>query len=189
MEKSDHRQRRLLRARSERPRDRRPAEFGYELASSDVECHLTRPTGVMSVEHNITPQIGGPKFTIQWEVQRMSASLIGRLGSSTFRLSTAGVDDRSRARASSESAPRPFRHGIRRRGGTIFRSALPSGRTAGPSRHANSPHPSSREGHHSTAGWSRVSFYWIWSCTVFMLRPRLVPGSSGIRCRQPICGA
>jgi hypothetical protein len=26
-------------------------------------------------------------------------------------------------------------------------------RTAGPSRHANSPHPSSREGHHSTARW------------------------------------
>lgn len=26
--------------------------------------------------------------------------------------------------------------------------------TAGPSGHANSPHPSSREGHHSTAGWS-----------------------------------
>ncbi len=27
-------------------------------------------------------------------------------------------------------------------------------RTAGPSRHANSPHPWSREGHHSTARWS-----------------------------------
>jgi hypothetical protein len=27
-------------------------------------------------------------------------------------------------------------------------------RTAGPSDQANSPHPSSREGHHSTAGWS-----------------------------------
>src|SRR3954466_5511848 len=27
-------------------------------------------------------------------------------------------------------------------------------RTAGPSRHANSSHPSSREGHLSTAGWS-----------------------------------
>ncbi len=39
----------------------------------------------------------------------------------------------------------------RRRGGTIFRAALPS---AGPSGHANSPHPSSREGHHSTAWWS-----------------------------------
>jgi hypothetical protein len=27
-------------------------------------------------------------------------------------------------------------------------------KTSGPSGHANSPHPSSREGHHSTAGWS-----------------------------------
>ena len=31
---------------------------------------------------------------------------------------------------------------------------LAVGVTAGPSGHANSPHPSSREGHHSTAGWS-----------------------------------
>ena len=31
---------------------------------------------------------------------------------------------------------------------------LPVRRTAGPSGHANSPHPSSREGHHSTARWS-----------------------------------
>jgi hypothetical protein len=33
--------------------------------------------------------------------------------------------------------------------------------TAGPSRHANSPHPSSRKGHLSTAGWIRVSSYRI----------------------------
>jgi hypothetical protein len=52
---------------------------------------------------------------------------------------------------STESAHRPFHHGIRRQGGTIFQAALPS---AGPSRHANSPHPSSREGHYSTAWWS-----------------------------------
>jgi hypothetical protein len=31
---------------------------------------------------------------------------------------------------------------------------LAVGRTAGPSRHAISPHPSSREGHHSTAWWN-----------------------------------
>ena len=30
--------------------------------------------------------------------------------------------------------------------------------TIGPSGHANSPHPSSREGHHSTAGWSSSVF-------------------------------
>ena len=83
---------------------------------------------------------------------RMSASLIGRLGSSTFRLSAAAVSmSLTGSCFSSESAPRPFHHGIRRRGGTIFRATLPS---AGPSGHANSPHPSSREGHHSTAWWS-----------------------------------
>jgi hypothetical protein len=31
--------------------------------------------------------------------------------------------------------------------------------TIGPSGHTNSPHPSSREGHHSTARWSSISFY------------------------------
>ena len=82
----------------------------------------------------------------------MSASLIGRLGSSTFRLSAAAVSmSLTGSCFSSESALGPFHHGIRRRGGAIFRLALP---LAGPSGHANSPHPSSREGHHSTAGWS-----------------------------------
>src|SRR6201997_955307 len=35
-----------------------------------------------------------------------------------------------------------------------LRVGLAVRRTAGPSGHANSPHPSSREGHHSTARWS-----------------------------------
>src|SRR6266849_7732484 len=34
-------------------------------------------------------------------------------------------------------------------------------RTAGPSGHTNSPHPSSREGHHSTAGGARFSSYGV----------------------------
>jgi hypothetical protein len=85
----------------------------------------------------------------------MSASLIGRLGSIAFRLSTRTVSmSLTGSCFSSESALRPFHHGIRRRGGTIFGSALPSNETAGPSGHANSPHPSSREGHHTTARWS-----------------------------------
>src|SRR5262245_63605242 len=59
----------------------------------------------------------------------MSASLIGRLGSSAFRLSTISVlMSLAGSRFSSESAPRPFHHGIRRQGGTIFRAALPSNR-------------------------------------------------------------
>jgi hypothetical protein len=35
----------------------------------------------------------------------------------------------------------------------------------------------------------RVSSYWIRCCTVFMLLLWPVLGSSGTRCRQPICGA
>ena len=57
----------------------------------------------------------------------MSASLIGRLGSSVFRRSTAAVSmSLTGSCFSSESAPGPFHHGIRERGGTIFWSALPS---------------------------------------------------------------
>src|SRR5262249_38140154 len=63
-------------------------------------------------------------------------------------------------------------------------------RTVGPSGHANSPHPSSREGHHSTARWRLECPYGIRCCTVFMLLLLWpVLGSSGTRCRQPICGA
>src|SRR5258705_10458146 len=57
----------------------------------------------------------------------MSASLIGHLGSSAFRLSTTtGSMSLTGSCFSSESAPGPFHHGIRGRGGTIFRAALPS---------------------------------------------------------------
>jgi len=60
-------------------------------------------------------------------LQRMSASLIGRLGSSAFRLSTSAVSTSlAGSRFSSESAPRPFHHGIRERGRTIYWAALPS---------------------------------------------------------------
>src|SRR5205807_1417113 len=55
---------------------------------------------------------------------------------------------------SSESAPGPFHHGIRGRGGAIFGAALPSDEQQVQADIANSPHPSSREGHHSTAWWS-----------------------------------
>ena len=57
----------------------------------------------------------------------MSASLIGRFGSSAFRLSTTTVSmSLAGSCFSSESAPGPFHHGIRERGGPIFRAALPS---------------------------------------------------------------
>src|SRR5216684_9183616 len=49
------------------------------------------------------------------------SSLIGHLGSSAFRLSTTTVSmSLAGSCFSSESAPGPFHHGIRRRGGTIF---------------------------------------------------------------------
>src|SRR6188472_94406 len=56
------------------------------------------------------------------DVRVESASLIGHLGSSTFRLSTTAAVSMSLAGScfSSESAPGPFHHGIRGRGGTIF---------------------------------------------------------------------
>src|SRR5499433_3979976 len=51
-------------------------------------------------------------------------------------------------------------------------------RTAGPSGHANSPHPSSREGHHSTARWGSIFLLLDLILHGFMLLPRLVSGSS-----------
>src|SRR6516164_8553528 len=82
----------------------------------------------------------------------MSASLIGRMRSSAFRLSTITVS-RSLAstRFSSESAPGPSIMGSEDEVEQSLGRPCP---TAGPSGHANSPHPSSREGHYSTAWWS-----------------------------------
>src|SRR3974390_502910 len=59
------------------------------------------------------------------KIDAVVASLIGRSGSSTFRLSTSAVSvSLTGSCFSSESAPRPFHHGSRERGGTIFRAAL-----------------------------------------------------------------
>src|SRR6266852_2617897 len=63
----------------------------------------------------------------KWAVRATSASLIGHLGSSAFRLSATTVSmSLAGSCFSSASAPGPFHHGIRRRGGTIFTAALPS---------------------------------------------------------------
>src|SRR5450759_1814796 len=60
-------------------------------------------------------------------VRLESASLIGCLRSSAFRPSATAMSmSLASSCFSSESAPGPFHHGIRRRGGTIFWSALPS---------------------------------------------------------------
>src|SRR6516162_8676263 len=43
VEIADHRHRRLLRARRERPRDRRTAECGQQFPPSDGDCHTPPP--------------------------------------------------------------------------------------------------------------------------------------------------
>jgi hypothetical protein len=88
------------------------------------------------------------------------SSLIGRSEASafqTFRGRIVGVA-REPALLSGIGAQRPFQYGIRRRGGTISVAALrqTNGR---PDRFTNSPHPSSREGHHSTTRRIQISSY------------------------------
>ena len=117
------------------------------------------------------------------------ASLIGRCGSSAFRLSTAVVVDVSRGLAllfglgtkalpSWESRTR----WNNLTGGLAFRG------TAGPSDQTNSPHPSSREGHHSTAGWSSsfllsdVILYGFHAATACSLVQRNSVPSTQMRC-------
>jgi hypothetical protein len=69
----------------------------------------------------------GQSLPARFSSRPMSASLIGHLGSSTFRLATMPVSmSLTGSCFSSESAPRPFHHGIRRRGGTTYATALPS---------------------------------------------------------------
>jgi hypothetical protein len=89
---------------------------------------------------------------------------------------------------SSESALRPFHHGIRRRGGTIYWTALPSvERQVQATLRTHLIHRPARD-IFPPLGGARVSSYRMCSCMVFMmLLP--VPGSSGTRCRQPRCGA
>ena len=82
----------------------------------------------------------------------MSASLIGRLRSSAFRLSTTAASASLAGSCfSSESAQGPSSMGSEDKVEQSLGRPCPM---TGPSGHANSPHPSSREGRHSTAWWS-----------------------------------
>src|SRR5437588_1482085 len=106
-----------------------------------------------------------------------SASLIGRLGSSAFRLSTAAASmSLAGSCFSSESAPGPFHHGIRGRGGTTFTAALLS------YRQQNQADIRTRLIHRPARdiipplGGARVSSYPVCSGTVFRPLPRLVRG-------------
>ena len=87
--------------------------------------------------------------------RRMSASLIGRSGSSAFRPIRHCSVDVARGLA--------LLFGLGTKALPLWDSKtrwnnLSGGlavlQTVGPSGHTNSPHPSSREGHHSTAWWS-----------------------------------
>src|SRR5262245_33673538 len=96
------------------------------------------------------------------DVGSMSASLIGHSGSSAFRLSTATVSmSLAGSCFSSESAPGPFHHGIRRRGGTIFTTALPSDeRQVQADMRTHLIHRPARD-IIPPLGGARFSFYWI----------------------------
>ena len=85
----------------------------------------------------------------------MSASLIGRFGSSAFRLSTGALSMSSRGLAllfGIGTRALPSWDSRTRRNN--LRDGLAVSLAAGPSGHTISPHPSSREGHHATARWS-----------------------------------
>ena len=87
----------------------------------------------VNVAHGLVLLFGIGTKALVWGLRHLVrrsdlvASLIGRLGSSTFRLSTSSVSmSLTGSCFSSESAQRPLHHGSRGRGGTIFRAALPS---------------------------------------------------------------
>src|SRR6267142_1856036 len=92
----------------------------------DTWLHRPMLQNVKKVLANPEPSTHGTNRT--WpDVRSESASLIGRSRSSTFRLSTTAVSmSLAGSCFSTESAPGPFHHGIRGRGGTIFWAALPS---------------------------------------------------------------
>src|SRR4030095_15775493 len=88
---------------------------------------------------------------------------------------------------SSESALRPFHHGIRERGGTIYWAALPSDeRQVQADKRTHLIHRPARD-ILPPLGGARVSSYRDCSGTALMpLRP---PWSTATRYRPPICGA
>ena len=96
------------------------------------------------------------------------------------------VDVTHRARASLRNRRQAVASWGRMRWNNLYRG-LAVRRTSGPSGHANSPHPSSREGHHSTAPWSssfllsRLILHSSHATAVFLLHRNSVP-SVHMRC-------
>src|SRR3974390_784555 len=103
--------------------------MGFE---DEAEQSITRPYRQIDDRSKRTCELTSsivPRGTSfhRWVELGFSPSLIGRLGSSTFRLSTSAVSmSLTGSRFSSDSALRPFQYGIRGRGGTIYYAALPS---------------------------------------------------------------
>ena len=132
--------------------------MGFE---DEVEQSFGRPcrqTNGRSSRHceltsSIVPR--GTSFHRSVELE-FPPSLIGHSGSSTFRLSPPlQCRCRSRARASLRNRHQgPSIMGFEDEVEQSFASALPSDERQVQADIANSPHPSSREGHHSTARWS-----------------------------------
>src|SRR5882757_3819496 len=83
----------------------------------------------------------------------LSASLIGHLVSSTSDYPPLQCRCRSRARASLRNRHQALPSWDSKTRRNNLCRGLAVLQTAGPSRLANSPHPSSREGHPSTARW------------------------------------
>src|SRR3974390_800961 len=107
------------------PRPRVRCPIGRHL---QMITHRYAPLRIRGELEDIFCTCLGPELAPRVISQRRNnsvASLIGRSGSSTFRLSTSAVSvSLTGSCFSSESAPRPFHHGSRERGGTIFRAAL-----------------------------------------------------------------
>src|SRR6266852_5936443 len=115
----------------------------------------------------------------KWAVRATSASLIGRLGSSAFRLSAITVTmSLAGSCFSSESAPGPFHHGIRRRGGTIFTAALPSDERQVQADIRNSLIHRPARDIFPRLGGIRVFSYRIWLPASLMLLRRRSPSST-----------
>src|SRR5260221_2531041 len=98
------------------------------LPSWDSRTRRTNLLGGLAVRRTAGPSgLTNSPHPSSREGHLSTASLIGRSRSSTFRLSTTAVSmSLAGSCFSTESAPGPFHHGIRGRGGTIFWAALPS---------------------------------------------------------------
>ena len=111
----------FLAIRLQRPRSR-ATDKPDEVPSPHVS-----PQAQERASYRLRPMLEGARtgvVQLHRKARSMSASLIGRLGSSTFRLSTTAMSmSPTGSRFSPESALGPFHHGIRGRGGTIFGSA------------------------------------------------------------------